>query len=529
MCHKALIEYLKGEEAEKENTEWTAVVEWIKIGHQAEVTKLEKNHAAKIENLRQERSKERRCLELRNREVRAVRREMKELKKNIENTTEDQDEIQPTSNSQSADESDAESVDEEEGGVALAAISVPSDNVESVRVEVTDGVVQEVGEAEHGMRIDDEGTNEATTSKKETAEEKKKLQQELKKQLMEDSIPEALLEAEAGYPAAIGDPQVESSSRNAVASKGPNTAPFTDLNNLQAHNKALQNNLAFTREVIHNMQTEAESREAELQELQNQNHFAQLEISHLHAINAEYRSILEDNDNPARTAHLDGLLKRKDESITHLETRAAECAEQLEAEKKARAIDNAYSDSQAQGLKNELAHRLNTIAALSAGRDILRRQNDSVHAMLRGRITTSDALAAFHQDYDALERDHARLSQIAKERKCYVLDAENKVAKIKAEIMKVEHAAQAEVREHRDTRRRLNGLVAVNGELEAKLDIRAEIRDEEVEHLESRLQVQSAEFEALRQGGADQVLGVRNRELEGRVGALVEEVGGRVL
>ncbi len=490
VCHNALAEYLKGEEAEQDQTEWVSLVEWIKISNQSEVIKLQKDHATTVEKLRQERSKERRGLELRNREVRALKREMKELKKSIEETTKEKEQIQPTPNSDSADDSDAESVDEEEGGVALATKnSAPTNNVESAR-EDTGDAVQEVEVVYHGMRIENEGMSQVKTSKKEATEEKKKLQQALKQQLMEDSIPEALLQVEADHPAAIGDPQVESSSQNAAASKGNNKTSFTDLEDLQTHNKALQNNLAFTREVIHTMQTEAESRESELQELQQQNHSAQLEFARLHAANAQYRSILEDTDhNPARTAHLDGLLKRKDEAITHLESHAAEVLEHLDAEKHARATDNAYFDSQNQGLKNELAHRLNTIAALIAGRDILRRHNDGVHNMLRGRITTSDAVAAFNRDHDALVSDHALLSQIANERRCYVLDAENAVGKLKAEILAVELAQQKEVREHRDTQRRCNGLVAVNGELEARLEIRAEIRDEEVVALEEKVRV----------------------------------------
>ena len=100
------------------------------------------------------------------------------------------------------------------------------------------------------------------------------------------------------------------------------------------------------------MRSEAESTQEEVKRLKAENHFAQIEVSHCHAINAQYRNEMENAD-PARTAHIDGHLKCKDEAFAELEIRAADCAEQLAEEQKNRAIDNVY----AQGKISDLGKR----------------------------------------------------------------------------------------------------------------------------------------------------------------------------
>lgn len=107
-CNQALADYLKGEEKEIENADWAAIVEWVRIGNTTEVEKL-----------RKERSEVRRRLEMRSREIRAMKREMKELKESLEETK-----------SQSIEESDAESGDEDEGGVLLPdTLAAPTEMV----------------------------------------------------------------------------------------------------------------------------------------------------------------------------------------------------------------------------------------------------------------------------------------------------------------------------------------------------------------------------------------------------------------
>lgn len=324
-CQQALAEHLKGEEKENESTEWAALAKWIKISHQAELTTLEVNHTAEIEKLRQERSEVRRRLELRNRELRATKREMKDLRKSIEETTKEQEKIQPALGPETADGSDAESVDEDEGGVLLATNNVaPTLGAGNFR-EMSSGGLKA---ADRGHNHTEEVKEEAKKLTKVTAREKRERQRALKQQLLEESAPdftEPEITAEAVQPAAIGEPISSTKQEAMTNATGYNRGPLTPLKELQAHNNALKTNLAFTRGAIEQLSSEAESAKRENARLMAENHFAQLEVGHCHAANACYRAELEDA-NPARTAHLDGLLKRKDEAYVELEERAADCA-----------------------------------------------------------------------------------------------------------------------------------------------------------------------------------------------------------
>lgn len=406
-CQSELAEHLKSEQAENENTEWAALVAWIEASHRIELDTLKKDHAAQHEKLHQERSEARRRLEMRNRELRAIKREIKDLKKSTENYHKDEEGVPPAHQPQSIEAFDAESVDLEEGGVTIISNNFALvEQVEYVRGN-TLVAPQETTEVDHPLRVDNEGTKQATAFKKETAEEKRNLQQALRQKLMEDSIAEVLVKVEPEHPAAV-EKYAGVSSQKAISIQGHSKESFTDIKDLQDHNTALQTSLKFTREVIHNMQMEAELKEEEITRLKAENHFAQLEVGHCNGANACYRDVLE-NENPARTAHLDGLLKRKDEAYDELEERAAECAEQLAEEKKQRAVENVHAEAKVQGMKKDLAYRSNLIEALTEGKKVLKEQNDWVFQMFQGKIFHGDIINVFLRDYDAIQKDNALL------------------------------------------------------------------------------------------------------------------------
>lgn len=521
-CHRVLAEHVKSEEAENENTEWVALVEWVKISHQSELEILKKDHAAKVEKLHQERSEARRRLELRNRELRATKREMKDLKKSIEDPNKDQEWMQPAPNPQSTEASDGESVDLEEGGVALASnYFAPIEEVEEAR-ESTWIIPQETEEVECGMRAANEGMKQAKTPKKETAEEKRKLQQALRQQLMHDSIPEALVEAEAEHPAAVEEIEGDSSQK-AISMQYHKKVTFTEVKDLQDHNKALQNNLALTREVIHNMQMEATLKEEEIKKLKAENHFAQLEVGHCNGANACYRDALE-NENPARTAHLDGLLKRKDEAYAELEGRAAECAEQLAEEKKQRAVDNVYGEANIQGMKKDLANRFNAIEALTKGKAVLKQQNDWVFQMFQGKIFHNDIIEAFLRDYHTIQKDNALLIKIINERQCYIQDAEKAVADLKAEKIINDYTAIEENLKHRQTQQSLSGLTYINHQLDAKIEFQKDMQERTKEDLETKLKHQANELQSILRFGVDDSLTRRLQAQENQIAFLNKEL-----
>lgn len=513
-CHEALAEYVKGEEKEREDTDWAALVAWMKVNHQAEVILLEKDHAAKVEQLLQERSEVRRRLELRNRELRATKREMKDLKRSIEESTKDKEEIQPAPTPQSADESDAESVDEDEGGVSLANNDGPT----------CDAPQEEVGEAGRGKGVAKRITKQAKTLEKEAVEIKNNLQQALKQELMEGSVPDALEEVEAGPSAAKEKMREGDSSQNANTNEGHNRATFTEIEDLQDHNRGLKANLESTREIIHNMQMEAELADEEIKKLKAENHFAQLEVGQCNAANAGYRAAAED-DNPARTAHLDDLLKRKDEAYFELEARAAECYEALAEEKRRRAVEKVYWEGKNQGLRNELAHRINMNQALTDGKSILKGQNDEVYKMFESKICQNDMIKALLSDYHAIQKDNALLTNMINERKSYLLAAEKQIPDLKVENINDDRVAESALQHHRQTQQSLNGLMYINHQLTAKVDIQVEMREEMHADLSAQLAQKNHELHQTIHHGADHFLLQHVQAQEAQLASLNDELG----
>lgn len=521
-CRQALVEHLENEENAKENREWAALVEWIKIGHKAELDNLKVNHAAEVGTLRKERSEERRRLEVRNRELRTLRREMKNLEKSIEETAKDQEEIQPAPDAQSADESDGESVDEDEGGVVLATNNILPTEGHQFCGTAVGGL--EYADLERNSTAEDEKKTE--TPAKATTKPTRERQRALKQQLLEESAPDYTVShtgTQAVQPIAIGILTSNAAQQPTISVNGDNKGLLAQVKELRDHNKALKTNLSSTREVIGRLTSEAEAAEGEITKLRAENKFAQLEVGHCNAANACYRASAEDH-NPARTAHIDGLLRRKDEIYAELEKRAAECSDQLAEETKERAIEKVHSEATIQGMKNELAHRVNTIAALTGGKNVLKEQNDEICRMFEGKIFQTDMIKAFLRDYEVIQKDNALLTKIVNERKFYVQEAEKGVADLKAEKILDEHAANADKLKYRQTQQSLNGLMYVNHQLNAKVDFQEEMREELKGELEGQIQRQAEDIRECIQWGADDWLLRRHQAQEAQIAFLNDEV-----
>lgn len=511
-CLEAQYEYIKGEEEERNNADWVALLKWMDAGHQAEVIKLQKEHTAEIEDLKQQRSEVRRRLEVRNRELRATRREVKELKETLEDLTKDQEEVRPASDPQSLTESHEESPDEEEGGVVLANKNIASAEEAEILEHCESNPIKNKGKGKEPAW--------------ETAEERRERQRVQKQQLLDDSTPDFAgpsTGANAVQPAVFGQVQASTATCAKTGSNANNGGLSTEVQDLQAHNRGLKASLAFTREVIAQLSSEAEAGKEEMARLRAGNHFAQLEVGHCHAANACYRAALED-ENPARTAHLDGLLKQKDAAYAELETRAAECARLLWEEKKESAIDNIYNLGKMQGLEKELAHRLNMIQALTEGRDLLKQQNDEIIRMFEAKIYPDDATKALLADYDTIRKDNTILAKVVQERDCYVLDAEKQVCDLKAEAVVQELAMDRERLTHRQTEQSLNGLTVINHQLTARLEIAEQTRGEEQEAFQAQLQAKSDEVNHISTQGANPVLMQRLEAQHAHIAALNHEI-----
>ncbi|CAD6590148.1 MAG: hypothetical protein ASARMPRED_004584 [Alectoria sarmentosa] len=521
--NRALIKHLKGEEKENEDTEWAALVEWIKVGHEAEMNSLKKDHTAKVEKLQQERSETLRRLELRNRELRATKREIKGLKNSIEETTKDQEEIKLVPNPQSADESDSASVDQVEGGVALSTENcAPIEEVQNLQETPSAGLQ----DADHGREYTKEDREDTKKPRKKTAKDTNACQSALKQQLLEVSAPdssESEKGAQAVQPAAVGGLTSGSPQQAESNVRDDKRGRSSEVKELQDHNKGLKASLSFTRDMIAQLSSEAETATAEIKRLKGETRFAQLEVGYCHAANAGYRAAAED-DNPARTAHLDGLLKRKDEAFADLEERAAECSEALAEETKQRGVDTVYYEGRIQGLKKELTHRINISNALTEGKSILKEQNDYVYQMFKEKIYPKDVIEAISRDYDTIKKDNVLLINVINERKCYVLSAEKEVSDLKAAKIIDDHTAACALIQHRQTQQSLNGLTYTNHQLTAKCDFQDEIREEQKQEFESQLQHQASELQHILQHGADDWLLRRGQAQEAQIAHLNEEI-----
>lgn len=549
-CHEARFEHIKGEEADHESAEWVALLKWIEAGHQAELINCENERAAEVVLLKQDRSKVRRRLEMQSRDFKAMKREMgelqtahaeeverlkqdrsqvrrrlemqsrdfkalgremkemKELKEFKKESTKGGEEIQPASKPQSNDGSGAESVDEEAGGVILAEEAENSQEVPC--------------ESSQAKKDDQKGKRPP----KKPAKEERERQRMLRQQLLEESMPdqpEPSNRANAARPAAVGEVQASTTPQSTTDLNGNNGGLVAEFSHLRDQNRGLMSNLVYARHTIAQLTSEAESARAEMATLRAENHFAQLEVGYCHAANACYRATLED-DNPARTAHLDGLLKRKDEAYAELESRAAECAHLLAEEKKQSAVDNIYNLHKTHGLELELAHRLNVIQALTEGRDILKGQNDSIIQLFKSKIYPDDVMKTILRDNETTQKDNALLSKMLQERKCYVLDAEKSSADLKAAAAITQHAIETERLTHRQTLQSLNGLTATNNTLASRIEILSELHAERHHELSAQLRAQKVELEHARAVGADAVLIRRVRTQEAHIGILNTEI-----
>ena len=271
---------------------------------------------------------------------------------------------------------------------------------------------------------------------------------------------------------------------------------------LEMQNETLKENLEYATDEVARLRSEAKPLQDELKKLRAANHFAQLEVGHCHALNAGYRQEMEDS-NPARVAHIDGYLKRKDEAYAELEMSAAYCAEQLAEEQKNRAIDNVYAEGKINGLNKELAHQSNAIAALTESRDILKEQKEAIFLMFKKKIVPRDVDEAFRHDYDVVQKDNTFLAKIVNERHHCLEEAEKPVADLKAEKLILEDAARSDWLTQRQMQQSINGLEVEKGELQNKVEILTDLREEDQEEFDGKPQQQADEIERLLRDGAE--------------------------
>ena len=482
----------------------------MEMSHQADVINLKNKHAAEVQQLKQDRSQVRRKLEMKSRELKASKREMKELKETFEELTKKEEVNPPAADSQSDAESRAESVDDAEGGVVLA------NDQTATTVEAGDGTCGGNPNREDDADLAPKYTWEQKGKWKEstevTASEEREHQRAPKQQLLDDTTPDhdaRRTGANATQLGAIGEappnpPPPATTTINTTNNNNNNNNETlqAQIHRLHHHNTRLIANLTSSRRHIARLTSAAATARAEIAQLRASDHFAQIEFQRLHSANVCYRAALEEQDvNPARTAHVDGLLERKDEAYAELEERAGECAEELREERKRREVEYIYNNRHISGLRNELVYRINEITALNASRESLMEQNGSIVRFFRGKIYPDDAIKIILRDYDVLKEDHTRLQNLLSERGNHVLDAEKQLADLQAQAVVNDHAIEEERLTHRATVQSLNGLTVTNNQLSARLEIAAQVAEETNADYEARIMALRHELERVTRRG----------------------------
>lgn len=421
-CWLVLAEHLKAEEQDVENTTLKMMMEWMKLGHQAEVAELQSqvftaetilaardvdlandkdDHDAALKtitSLKDERSVLRKRLSECNTALRKARKEIEDLKKSVEDTLEaTRDKPQPST-------------------------------------------------SQTGVTGEDKGKS--------------------------------------------------------VVFNDKNEDDAARVHELENQKEALTENLEYATEEVARLRSEAEITERKVTELRRQENFARNETGHLHAMNAFYRHEME-NENPARTARVDGHLKRKDERIYQLEVRAVESAEQLFKEKNDRAVERVYAEGKVSGLEKDLARQSYEIVKLTESRDELKEQKEEIFQMFQSRIMPSDVDAAFRHDYAIVLNDNNILAKILQDHRTSLSSAETPLTDLKAENLTLQQAAQATQSTLQDHQTTINSLEATNAQLADKLHVATEIHTEAQETMARHSAHQAAQITRLLSHGAN--------------------------
>ncbi len=450
-CWLVLAEHLKTEEQDTEDTKWEIVMEWMKLAHKTEVAELQSQifvaetilqaRDVDLANEREDHDADLKAIEKLKEERSKARKRLSEYSSELRSTKKE--------------------------------LSNLKKSIEKTQEQCSDErVLAEHGDVEEGgVRL----VGSSSSPKAEACE------------LQEN--PEAGVQS---LGETSGEVRVNDDSKGFSAR----------VRDLEMQNETLTENLEYATEEVARLRSEANSTKDEVKKLKAENRFAQIEVGHCHAINAQYRNEMENAD-PARTAYIDGHLKRKDEAYTELEISAADCAEQLAEEQKNRAVDNVYAQGKITGLNKELAHQSHMIAALTKGRDMLQEQKEEIFQMFNKKILLSDADQAFRNDYDVIKKDNALLIKMINEHHRYLEDADKPVADLKAENLILEHAARSDQLKQRQLQQSINGLEAKNGELQNRVQVQTEMREEAEEQSNARAQQQAEEIQRLLNHGAE--------------------------
>lgn len=214
--------------------------------------------------------------------------------------------------------------------------------------------------------------------------------------------------------------------------------------------------------------------EAENVFLKAENKDADLEVGFLHNKMFGYRWVLEDED-PARTAGIDGRLKRMDEERERLEAQVVEYHAALNAEKEGRAIDREHFMGQLKVEQTKVQFEKDKSTVVERSRDSCWEQKEGILEMLKGKVYKDDVVNTLTEDNEILRQDNNLLVAMIHDRESRTHDAKELEASLRIEIIKLTTAATTANEKVRQAEININGLELHNNRLELQEQVEESI------------------------------------------------------
>lgn len=250
--------------------------------------------------------------------------------------------------------------------------------------------------------------------------------------------------------------------------------------------------------------------------LQIDMHYAGLEVGYIHLLNIGYRDALEDQ--PERAAHLDALLKRKDEVYNDIAQRYDECAEQRAEQQRMRNIDREHFSGVQEELYRQIAGQKQEIEELKRSRDIHQKQNEEICDMFTRKIFKEDMVKAINAEHEILKKDNASLIKMVRSREVRVQEVIAEIAPLKMRIVELENALETSTFKQRELQAEANGLNIRKCNLEVALETQEGDAEQKIKELEAQLQAEKQQLEGIIKDAASpsiqRYLDVKNREIE---------------
>ena len=260
-----------------------------------------------------------------------------------------------------------------------------------------------------------------------------------------------------------------------------------DKTELERQAKELRENLDFARGENKTLETDLKS--------------VELAANASIAMVLNYQAALED-ENPARIAHFDDLIQKKDAAFHKLEDDASECVAALEMEKMMRKIDQEHSAGKIQGLRKELNQLLKEFEEIISSRESFQQENEKVFQLLKGKVSKDEAFEALYKYNEVIQNDNSLLISMVTDRTNTILLATQDMASLREEIVKLEGESKANTEKERQLQGQISSLKIEKENLEWTVEMKSEESKQEKDQFEGQIQGKAREIQRLLREGA---------------------------